>query len=1037
MRVRLLRAMTIRIGRTSIRPSSHVQFALAMYLAATGGQSVSRARLLELFYPDASLTDARHALRQMLYRLRRAGLEFSESHESLLVDPAKIDADFLTALTPEWAHSASVEELTAATRFLADVAMLSTPHFEEWLDGLRAQVAAAARRALLTCLAATRREGRWAELDALAQLLLTIDPLNEEATLSRAEALAMVGAKAEAMRILDTFVEEVDGRSQDISLPAKVLRRRISDAVVTHPHAGVALRPFIGRQQELGQLQDAMDRAAARAGTVVSMSGASGMGKSRLAAQANAVAGLRGFRRVEVRLSQQDATRSLALFSELVPLIVASPGGAACSPDSMSVLLAFTQPEDSAAAARRATERAMSRSLVRRSLIDVIEAVTDEAPLFVLVDDAHHLDPASTSLLVDVVGGTAHCRVVWLLCGTDWDDVRWRDLRALTTVRLPLSGLSRCDCDAFATSVLTHTLGAEESARLDECYGATNGNPLFVREWMLHYSVPGNAEAAPGRMRDTLLARARTLSDAGLHVLRACALLGAHATPESVRAVLDLSTPVLLSALEEIGKADLLSVEASTALTMHDVPAGIVTEDLSPAVRALLHYRIAEYLETRAAGVWIPRLAWDAARHFQDAGDPKRARVLLIRYGRHLMTLGAPAEAAETFALAVPLSVTTEDRLRVTVDYAHALYCAGSSRQVTVVVSEALGQYRREEALEDAACELELIGIEAAWGVGEDAHSNLDRTERLLRRPGISERVLGKAATLASGLAAELWDTETLNRIDNLVSARTSGTDSTVSSIHTAQGISLFQRGAFDDAASAFLRAIDIDSQSTDSISLITALHGHANVLRQVDRIDEGMRQLRRAFEVSSKLGLSVFASRIADRMSALHFDRYEVEEAHSWLGVAERWVRRSEHLTAQNSIAHQRQMLAVHFGSLPLSGAEASQPLPILIDDRVSSRRLANLALACHTAALEENGDLLALTVPHLLRAVGQASPTTLCDYALSALLSAARFTLDRSTCMEAVENRRTRRLPTNRDEKWYLVTAINEDWSTLYGRQ
>ncbi|MBI1809706.1 MAG: AAA family ATPase, partial [Gemmatimonadetes bacterium] len=399
IRIRLLGATSVRVGRTTVKPASAVQFALTLYLAATAGAPVVRARLLELFWPHMDAETARHALRQMLYRLRRAGLVLEESGESLLVGRDAVEADFVAALDPSWGERASDDDLAGAAHFLEDVTLLSLSDFREWIDGLRAQVMASARRALLDRIAVARREGRWSRVEDLSRLCLAIDPLNEQATLARAEALAMSGAKSFALRTLDAYVEDVGDQSREIALPARVLRERIAENFTFIRNVPQAWQRFVGRPAELARCHAVIDEAASGRGATCLVSGASGIGKTRLAQEMLSVAKLRGLSTTSMRLEARDAERALSLFTELVPALLQLPGGAACAPASMRILTQFTRPEDSERAAELAVDAPVIRERIRRAIVDILGAVCDEAPLVVLVDDAHHLDGTSLALL--------------------------------------------------------------------------------------------------------------------------------------------------------------------------------------------------------------------------------------------------------------------------------------------------------------------------------------------------------------------------------------------------------------------------------------------------------------------------------------------------------------------------------------------------------------------------------------------------------------------------------------------------------------
>ena len=110
-------------------------------------------------------------------------------------------------------------------------------------------------------IARGRREGRWSDVETAARLCLATDPLNEEATLALAEAIAMGGSKADALRLLDAYIWELGDREKTIGLPAKLLRRRISDqpSFRTQPSGEP---PLVARADDLAWLNTQLDTAA-------------------------------------------------------------------------------------------------------------------------------------------------------------------------------------------------------------------------------------------------------------------------------------------------------------------------------------------------------------------------------------------------------------------------------------------------------------------------------------------------------------------------------------------------------------------------------------------------------------------------------------------------------------------------------------------------------------------------------------------------------------------------------------------------------
>src|SRR6266581_1022166 len=116
--------------------------ALLGFLAAQGGQMVSRERLADLLWPYQGSEQARHSLRNCLLELRKAlgpiaALHLVADFASCRIQDVSVDLDQFERL----ARSERSAELQAAAdlyrgEFLADFHITSEP-FQEWLAAER------------------------------------------------------------------------------------------------------------------------------------------------------------------------------------------------------------------------------------------------------------------------------------------------------------------------------------------------------------------------------------------------------------------------------------------------------------------------------------------------------------------------------------------------------------------------------------------------------------------------------------------------------------------------------------------------------------------------------------------------------------------------------------------------------------------------------------------------------------------------------------------------------------------------------------
>ena len=175
------------------------------YLAAQGGQAVSRERLADLLWPYQGSEQARHSLRNCLLELRKAlgpsgaGYLVADFANCRIQDVA-VDLDRFERLS----RSQNRAELEAAAdlyrgEFLADFHIDSEP-FQEWLAAERDRTLALICDILQRLTAAQDAAG---EADAAIQSgrrLVALDPLSEFGQRALMRAYAHAGRRGEALR---------------------------------------------------------------------------------------------------------------------------------------------------------------------------------------------------------------------------------------------------------------------------------------------------------------------------------------------------------------------------------------------------------------------------------------------------------------------------------------------------------------------------------------------------------------------------------------------------------------------------------------------------------------------------------------------------------------------------------------------------------------------------------------------------------------------------------------------------------------------
>ena len=517
------------------------------------------------------------------------------------------------------------EEVEAAADLLPGYDPPLPEPYREWLDELRSRVNSQCRRALLRQIGAARRDGRWHDVDDCARKCLAVDPLNEEATLAHAEAIAMSGSKAKALQVIDEYLQELGDRNRVIGLPAKVLRRRVSERAperIREDHEAV---PLIGREREVAQLVDTLTGTLSGKGAALFIEGLAGIGKSRLARELLATAAMRGWRTLSTQLQASDIQRPLGLFVDLFGALLQLPGALGCSPDSLAQLRLLTEHEVRAdTEAQRSQEAEAVQERLRAAARDLLESVVSEGPLVLWIDDLHWCDEASIRLLQHLVSSSASLPLMWAM--TARPEGRYASLReAMSDLRVETMRVEPLTPESTNAlfGVLADRAGDRGVGVPSELTSAvTGGNPLFVLELVRHVRETGQASSLPQSLRALIRNRAARLTPVAQHVLHTCAVLGRYSSVPRVSSVLELGTADLLACIGELDALGIVGTNRNEdVLSIHDLWRDELLNRMLPAAKQLLHHRCGMVLEGECRLTRSPAVVWEAARHLLASGS--------------------------------------------------------------------------------------------------------------------------------------------------------------------------------------------------------------------------------------------------------------------------------------------------------------------------------------------------------------------------------------------------------------------------------
>jgi DNA-binding SARP family transcriptional activator len=459
--------------------------ALVTYLALAPGRSATREFLLDLLWADLGRDRARHALRQTLWQLRQLlGESVLTGREELRLG-VTIESDrdrFLAAV-----EGGDPEAAIALYRgeFLPGFVLPGSTEFEHWADIERNRLRAAFTRTAE--LAARRRlgAGRFKEAQEIARRIRDADRLHETGWRLLIEALIanreLVQAAVEAESLRSTFGAE--GREPEPATVAVLadLRRAHGEAV-ENGHAGDQglVAELVGREREFAAILEAWGQVSRGHGRHLHLEAPAGLGKTRLLTDAAHRLKSIGARVVSLRANPGDRAVPYAFAGDLARGLGGLPGLAAVSPATADVLVGLSPTLSTRfpAAQSRPAETEPLR-LRTAALAEAIEAIGEEHPLALLVDDVHWLDDDSRQLVGGLLDRVDRAPVLVVTAGRPG---MGRPTGTPDTIEIGLAPLTLAQVEAFVTSLGRPSEEGALDPVVAPLHTSSGGSPLLVLE---------------------------------------------------------------------------------------------------------------------------------------------------------------------------------------------------------------------------------------------------------------------------------------------------------------------------------------------------------------------------------------------------------------------------------------------------------------------------------------------------------------------------------------------------------------------------
>jgi len=876
----------ITVGVTRLTQASETLFASALLFVREAGRPVERRRIIELLWPRTSAQRANHRLRQTLYRLNTLGAALRSDRGHITLPARSAQSDFGEVLAAgRSADPNRVAELVQGP-FLPGYAPRFSPSFSEWLERERDVVTSGLRRVLIAAIAAQRERNEWAAVERLATRCLLLDPLNEEATLALAEAAAFHGSKVRALEILDAYLRELGPAAGDIRVPATLLRRRIAEAYRAAP--GQPRASQVGREPEMQDVKRLLHGLFAAHGETCLVLGEEGIGKTRFAAEVACAAQLDGIKVVRLDCQAHDVERPLAGIIEVVRRVRAMRGAIAVSEASkrtLDAVLLATEP----AAGPEAVDLDQLCARVRVALIDLLDAVSHEQPVVLIVEDAQWLDRASWTCIRAVSRWAIKHRALVVLTARQSDVAQQFD--CADDVHPRLMRLKPLDDAASRTLVQRIVAGSARDGNepfIEWCVARGGGNPYVLTELAVRAEGESEPFRAPAALERIAAERLDGMSDVPLRILQAIAVLGPASSTRRVEELLGATRLGLLNGFDTLSAAGMIGVESDRIVLRHRLTAEAALERLSKPARQLLHRRAAELLEQQRSTEASDALAGECAQHWQYAGEHTRAIELLTGAASRLTGLGMPIEAARLYERAAQITTSAPDKLNHLAARAHALFLGADWEPFVHVATELESLQRHTRSSPDNHDDTELELSLARWRLGTDRRELLADATRCAAATTASGSHRVRAAAWALMLADNLCDERAANAVMRAVApaiAQIGIDDGAAACLHMVYHTAFGNPQTGLDAAH---RLTDAQLAAPDGGNKAKYLAHAAAALRLCGApIPEALQAAAAALEIAQRLGLAAYAAPAANQMTLTFLAEGDTATARAWFEKA------------------------------------------------------------------------------------------------------------------------------------------------------
>jgi class 3 adenylate cyclase len=602
----------------------------------------------------------------------------------------------------------------------------------------------------------------------------------------------------------------------------------------------------VGREHELGVLEDTLLAASRGDARVALISGEAGMGKTRLAEEVISRARKIGFEVLTGACSEAELALPYLPFVEAIGNYLGRSdiesvrerlGPSAAELGRLFPRLAGTHSRSDDG------DPAYARLRLCEALTELLNIPAERRGLLLVLEDLHWADASTREVLDYLVRRLRTGRV--MILGTYRSDEMHRKHPLLPTVQgwkraglvevVELDPITPDGVSAMLRAILDLEKVTDEFR--DFLHGRCEGNPFVLEEMLklamdsgdLYRTEKGWQRKAlrdlrlPRTVKDTILLRVERLDKEQARLLGTASVLGQSFEISLLSAVSGFEPEAIEEALHAAEQQQILEEEAGGRYRFrHALTREVIYEDLPAPKRERLHLRAAEVMRGRQGHATV-EVAW----HLMAANAFDEAVPLCLEAARESYRQAAYGEAIDLFRRALPHVVDPASKASVLCELGIAYSRAGEGLNAVEYLQQGIELF---ESLGDriaaASHRIELGRARSTAGAAGDGRAEYERAARELEPFGPSEALAFAYMRISADHCFNFEYPEGLAMAERaLAVAETAGADSIRIWTYNFLGIALMGTGHIEEGFDSLQRSYREALQQDLRFIAANALH--------------------------------------------------------------------------------------------------------------------------------------------------------------------------------------------------------------------